>query len=137
MQNIEPMTHEIVRSDTKALVLPGGTKKLVLLSANLHAAASQEKMTVELFDCFKMQHILGPADTSMLLITVIGPCDPKRFSMRWRRLTEVDPVVSAYMSRMEKADLATASTSKASHNPKFCSLLAVHEKEISLSQPAE
>ena len=117
------MTFEIVQTDTKTMASPGKNKNIILLAANLQATAAQEEMILGLFERFKLQRMMSPPDTSMLLITVIGPCDAGSFVARWRQLVAADPIATVFMSRMEKADFATAPTPKDS-TPQFCSLLA-------------
>eukprot|EP01012_Entosiphon_sulcatum_P067754 TRINITY_DN9755_c0_g5_i1.p1 TRINITY_DN9755_c0_g5~~TRINITY_DN9755_c0_g5_i1.p1 ORF type:complete len:124 (+),score=12.37 TRINITY_DN9755_c0_g5_i1:148-519(+) len=93
---------EIVQSATGTAT---GGKPAVLLSAALHSASGQEAMVSQLLEQFKIQRMLSPAETDLLLITIVGPCDAPSFVARWRALVEADQVAGVFMQRMTKADL--------------------------------
>jgi hypothetical protein len=99
---------EIVQSATGTAGTPTGDKPVVLLSAALHAASGQEAMVFALLEQFKIQRMLSPVETDMLLITIAGPCDASRFVVRWQALVSNDKVAPFFMQRMIKADLGCA-----------------------------
>jgi hypothetical protein len=93
---------EIVQSATGTAA---GDKPAVLLSAALHSPSGQEAMVSALVEQFKIQRMISPAETDLLLITVAGPCDAPRFIERWRALVTSDQIAEVFMQRMAKADL--------------------------------
>jgi len=119
------MQYEIVQSETKTIETiddSGVSKNVLFLAANLYEAEAQTEMTSGLFERFKIQRMMSSPDTSMLVITVIGPCDADSFVTSWRELVFADPIATFFMSQMEKADFAMALTQKADA-PQFRSLL--------------
>jgi hypothetical protein len=87
-----------------------GDKPAVLLSAVLQSESGQEALVTALFEQFKIQRMLSPVDTDLMLITVVGPCDAPRFAESWRALVANDKVASVFMQRMVKADIGCTET---------------------------
>jgi hypothetical protein len=114
--------HEIVQCETKSLSAPDGPKHVLLLAANLHALSSQETLVRDLIERFKMQRMISPPDTSVLLVTVIGACDSARFLRTWKSIIANDQIAAVWMSKMEKADFEIAPAS-GNITPQFQSLL--------------
>jgi hypothetical protein len=98
---------EILQSSTG---VAAGGKPAVLLSAALHSASGLDDMTAALLAQFKNQRMVSPAETDLLLITVVGPCDATRFVKRWRMLVAHDQIAAVFMQRMTKADVGCSDT---------------------------
>ncbi len=115
--------HEIVQCDTKALDTPAGPKFVILLAANLHKPEALDSLIEALVERFKLQRMISPPDTSMLLVTIIGPCAAPEAVSRWRGRVAGDQIATVWMDRMEKADLATG-PAQGVVIPEYHSLLA-------------
>jgi hypothetical protein len=115
--------YQIVQSDTKAKDLPDGPKPAIVLAANVRVAGAEYEVAKALIEQLKIQRMLSPPDTAMLLITIIGPCAITDFLAHWRSLVSADQIATLWMSRMEKADVGFASASGATKS-EFYSLLA-------------
>jgi hypothetical protein len=113
---------QIVQCQTKTVVSQGCVKPVIYLGADLHDASAQEELVNALLERFLLQRMISPPDTSLLLITIIGPCDGKAFADRWRQLVVAHQGASVFMSQMEKADLSVA-TASGPVSPSFESLL--------------
>lgn len=104
---------KIVQCDTALTDAPEGRKAVILLAADLKDASAQEAMVQAMIEKFLLQRMISPPDTSLLLVTIVGPCDRATFAKRWRELAAANQAVSVFMARMEKADVGVAATSGA------------------------
>lgn len=102
---------EIVQCETKATDSPTGRKAVILLAANIQEAAAQEDLVRAMIQKFLLQRMISPPDTSLLLVTIVGPCDRRVFAARWRELAAADKAISVFMARMEKADVGVTPAS--------------------------
>ncbi|EDY19230.1 hypothetical protein CfE428DRAFT_3407 [Chthoniobacter flavus Ellin428] len=97
---------EIVQCETKALETPAGPKFAIFLAANLHQPAALDALVEALVERFKLHRMISPPETSMLLLTIIGPCDAPAVLSRWQARVSGDQIARLWMDQMEKADLA-------------------------------
>lgn len=114
--------HEIVQCETKAMETPAGPKFAIFLAANLHQPKALDDLVAALVERFKLQRMISPPETSMLLLTIIGPCDAAAVLSRWKARVAGDQIARVWMDRMEKADLAV-SRAKDAITPQYYSLL--------------
>ena len=54
---------------------------------------------------FTIVRMTAPPDTSLLLITIVGPTPASSFAELWRASVRDDQVAAAFMARMETADV--------------------------------
>ncbi len=118
-----PPPHEIVQCETKAFDSPTGPQFVILLAANLHDPNSLDSLVEALIERFKVHRMISPPETSMLLVTVLGPCKAMDIVSRWRERVSNDQIAGVWMDRMEKADLAVGPARGNVGAPKFYSLL--------------
>ena len=117
-----PPTHKIVQCETKLLDSADGPKHCMMIAADLHVPAALDVLVGELVERFKLHRMISSPDTSLLLVTIIGPCEPADFVSRWQEKVESDQIATVWMKRMEKADLGVA-PAKGAVIPVFYSLL--------------
>lgn len=117
-----PLAYEIVQCETKVLESPTGPKFVILLAANLRHIDALDVLLEALVEHFKVHRMISPPDTSMLLITIIGPGQATEITSRWRARVAGDQIASFWMGQMEKADLGV-SPATGSIPPAYHSLL--------------
>jgi hypothetical protein len=118
-----PPTHKIVRCDTQLVNSEDGPKSVIILGADLYEASALEKLMSELVERFKVHRMISPPDTSLMVITIIGPCEVLDVAARWRKLAAADEVTAFWMSRMEKADIGVGSATAAPISAVYHSIL--------------
>ena len=84
---------------------PTGPTHAMMIAVNIDDAATAEAFIATVAEKFKVARMIAPPQTSMMLISLIGPLTADRFSACWREIAEKDPVVKTFMSLMVKADV--------------------------------
>jgi len=77
----------------------------MMIALNVDDPAGAERFVSEIGEQFKLQRTLAPPDTSMLMVSIIGPLSAGRFAEYWRALTQRDDVIRAYMTLMTVAEV--------------------------------
>ena len=95
----------------------------ILANFNFDAPLTSE-MVGEAIEVFNYQRTLSPADTSMLLITIVGSVTAQEFAQEWRKVGATDEVLQAYLSQMQSADVVSAPDGRTAE-PETASLLVV------------
>lgn len=83
---------------------PNGPTHAMMMALNVNDPATADGFVAEVVEQFKLNRMVAPPDTSLLLITLIGDLPAERFAARWHRLVEQDEIARAFMSRMVMAD---------------------------------
>jgi hypothetical protein len=107
-----PLTHKIVQCETRLLTSEQGPKAGIFIAADLYNASAIDALIHDLVERFKIQRMISPPETSLLLITVIGECDPRDFATRWRKRAAEDKIAAVWMARMDKADVGVGPSSR-------------------------
>jgi hypothetical protein len=106
-----PLTHRIVKCETRLLTAADGPKSGIFIAADLYSPSALDALIHDLVERFKVHRMISPPETSLLLITVIGDCDPSDVAARWRRRAAEDKIAAVWMARMEKADVGVGPSS--------------------------
>ena len=83
-------THKIVRCETRQVDSKDGPKFVIMIGADLYLTSALEALIHDLVERFKVHRMVSPPETSLLVITIIGPCNV---------------IAAVWMARMEKADI--------------------------------
>jgi hypothetical protein len=84
---------------------PNGPTSALMLALNIADLATAPAFVSEVAEHFKVQRMLAPPETSMLLITLMGDFTASQFAARWLDLETQDPVIKALMSLLTVADV--------------------------------
>ncbi len=84
---------------------PKGPTTAMMLSVDINDPLTAQAFVSEVAEHFKVQRMIAPPDTSMLLITVLGDYTAAQFAARWRTLEGWDPTLHAFMALMIVADV--------------------------------
>jgi hypothetical protein len=95
----------IAQVKTVAVNGPKGPANAMMMAVNIDDPHSAEEFVGDVFKQFKLNRMMAPPDTSMLLITIIGGMTAQRFAARWQELAQGDEAVRAFMSLMTVADV--------------------------------
>lgn len=106
-----PATHKIVRCETKLLTSKDGPKSAIFIAADLYNAAALDALVNDLVAEFKVHRMMSPPETSVMLVTIVGPCEASDFSTRWRKRVAEDQAAAFWMGRMEKAEVGVSPSS--------------------------
>jgi len=122
-------SYEIVGCETRELQSDEGIKHAVFLAANLNFASALDNLIDDLVERFKLQRAISPTDTSVFLITIVGPCDRLTVAQRWRARVARDQVAAFWMSQMEKADVGV-SLDKGASRSEFYSFMGLMPRRL-------
>jgi hypothetical protein len=105
------MLNTIAQVKTVQVNGPNGPANAIMTAVNIDDAPSAESFVATVAEQFKLHRMTAPPETSMLLITLIGPLTADRFASKWREIEKADEVVGAFMSLMVMADVIQGSKS--------------------------
>jgi hypothetical protein len=77
----------------------------MMMAVNINDRVSAEQFVSDVVEQFKLNRMMAPPDTSMLLITLIGGMSAEQFAAKWKELAERDDVVRGFMSLLSVADV--------------------------------
>jgi hypothetical protein len=100
-----PPTHKILRCETKWLDSKDGPKSAIFMAADLYSVSALDALISDLLERFKVHRMVSHPDTSVLLVTIIGPCEGSDVAARWRKRAAEDEIAGFWMARMERADV--------------------------------
>lgn len=83
----------------------GGPAFALMIAVDFHDLSLAASFCKEIAERFKVQRTLSPPQTTAMLITLIGEMTAAGFADHWTRLTAADPIMSYYMSQMNRADV--------------------------------
>ena len=84
---------------------PDGPAVAMMIAVNIGDAAAAVDFVAEVAEQFKLHRMLAPPQTSLLLVTVIGGLTAPAFAKRWSEIEAADPILRAFMARMDIADV--------------------------------
>lgn len=82
-----------------------GPAYTILMVLDIYDHASAREFVYQILEKFKMQWMIGPPQTTHLLVTLIGEVSAAQFVQYWHEKTGVDPVLKTIMSLMKVADV--------------------------------
>ncbi len=97
--------NSIKQIQTVALQGPKGPANAMMIAIDIGDANAAEGFIQQVVEQFKVNRMLAPPDTSMLLITSVGDVSADRFARQWNEITQQDDVVRAFMAQMTVADV--------------------------------
>jgi len=92
--------NQIATSDTKEVNGPTGPAHAIMISVDMDTPEKTAEFTIEIAERFKVQRMVSPPDTSLLLITVIGQLDGAAFKAAWTQALSSDQVLAFFISQM-------------------------------------
>lgn len=90
---------------------PHGPTVAMMIAVDIDAPASALAFVSTIAEQFKVQRMLAPPETSMLLVTLIGDLSAAAFAARWKAIQHADAVLNAFMSTMVIADVVQGTPS--------------------------
>jgi hypothetical protein len=96
--------NSIAQIKTVAANGPQGPTTAMMIALNVDDAASAEAFVGDVGQQFKVHRTVAPPNTSMLLISIVGPLSAAAFAKHWAALVQRDDIVRAYMKLMVVAD---------------------------------
>jgi hypothetical protein len=82
-----------------------GPTVAMMIALDVGDAATVEAFVTDVAERFKLDRMLAPPQTSMLLFTIIGSMSAEAFSARWKEIVKADPVIHAFMGLMNVAEV--------------------------------
>ena len=84
---------------------PNGPAHAMMISLNVDNPSAARAFVGEVIERFKMQRMIAPPDTSLMLITIIGDLTAVEFAAHWRAIGAQDPIIGVFMAQMAVADV--------------------------------
>lgn len=84
---------------------PEGPAVAMMIALDVGDAASAEAFVTVVAERFKLDRMLAPPQTSMLLFTMIGGMSAQSFAARWKEVEKADSVIRAFMGMMNVAEV--------------------------------
>jgi hypothetical protein len=85
-----------------------GPAVAMMIALDIGDSATAEAFVTVVAERFKLDRMLAPPQTSMLLFTIIGAMSAESFAARWKEVTGTDPVIGAFLGMMNVADVIQA-----------------------------
>lgn len=82
-----------------------GPAVAMMIALDVGDAATAEAFVSVVAERFKLDRMLAPPQTSMVLFTIIGSMSAQAFAARWKEVQKADPVIQAFMGLMKVADV--------------------------------
>lgn len=95
---------------TIALASRGRGTHGIMVAVDMTARDDIPSLVPELVETIKLQRMLSPVDTSVLLITVEGPFDAEVFRESWNRSMSSDAALASLMKGMAVASFVHGRT---------------------------
>ena len=77
----------------------------IMIALHINDLQGIDTFIAEVAQTFLAHRMISPAETNVLLITIIGGLTAERFARRWRELVEQDALLEFVMSQMKIADV--------------------------------
>ena len=98
------MANEIVKMQTVPLKLPSGPAHAIMIAVNVERPEESASFASHVIERFKVQRLCSPPDTSVLVVSVIGPVDFTAFTEAWIVAAGTDKGLREFLSRMQTAE---------------------------------
>ena len=98
------MANEIVRMQTTELDSPLGPTHGVMIAVNIDTPRESGSFATHVIGQFKLHRMCSPPDTSVLVISIMGPVDLMAFHQAWAAATRDDEVLRLFLSSMQVAN---------------------------------
>jgi hypothetical protein len=98
------MANEIASLETVELEGEDGPVVAIMVALNMTESDEAPAFVRHVAEKVLQQRMISPPETSMLLVTLIGPKDSAAFEQEWRKAVAVDPALAHFLSQMVAAD---------------------------------
>jgi len=90
---------------------PNGSTSAMMIAVDIDDPAAADSFVTEVAEQFKLHRMTAPPETSMMLITILGGLTASQFATLWEAIEASDPVLRAFMSLMNVADVIQGTAS--------------------------
>ena len=97
------MANEIAKLATVELESEQGPVYGVSIALNVDTPRETRTFALHVIEQFKVQRMCSPPDTSVLIVSVIGPVDLQLFRETWIEQAASDQALAFFLSRMRDA----------------------------------
>lgn len=101
--------NELKQIKTIQLQTSDGPAYAILLALDVNDVTTTREFVNQVLEKFKMQWMIGPPQTTHLLVTLIGDLSAIQFVEIWQEKMVADPVLKTIMSLMKVADVRRGS----------------------------
>jgi hypothetical protein len=101
--------NEVKQLKTVQLPTHDGPAYAILLALDIYDPATAPTFLAQALEQFKMQWMIGPPQTTHLLITLVGDLPVAQFIHYWQGHQATDPVLKTIMGLMQVADIRRGS----------------------------
>jgi hypothetical protein len=84
---------------------PDGPSVAMMISLDVGNPGTAQDFVADVADRFKLERMMAPPDTSVMLVTIIGDLSASEFSDHWLALQRSDPMLETFMHKMDLADV--------------------------------
>lgn len=98
-------TNSIEQVKTVEVDGPNGPAVAMMIALDVNDVAAVDEFVQSVAERFKLERMLAPPSTFLVLFTIIGDLSADDFASRWHAIQQSDPVIHAFMSLMEMADV--------------------------------
>jgi hypothetical protein len=95
----------ILQVKTMDVTGPEGPTVAMMIAADIGDPASAASFVTTVAERFKLERMLAPPETSMLLVTLIGDLSADAFADRWSEIQAEDVALAAFMGMLQRADV--------------------------------
>lgn len=99
------MENTVKSLQTVEIETNNGLKHAIMIAIDVVDLVRIDVFVQHVIHQFQLQRMTSPPDTSMMLITVIGNITAEEFKKYWVQYIKSDPIMTVFMSQMEKADV--------------------------------
>jgi hypothetical protein len=101
----------IVQIKTLNVNAPDGPTVAMMIAVDIGDPKTAESFVASVAERFKVERMLAPPETSMLLVTLVGELSANTFAARFRDIQAEDPALAALLAMMRVADVMQAGPS--------------------------
>ncbi len=97
--------NEVVQVKTVAVGGPNGPAHAMMMAVNITDIAADDDFVSTVMEQFRLNRMLAPPDTTLLMISIIGSMTASGFAERWKQLLQTDDISRVFLSTMIVADV--------------------------------
>lgn len=99
------MKNEIKSLKTVGVNTPNGLTHAIMIGVDIFDKTKIDEFMPAVIEKFKLQRMISPEDTSLMLITIIGDSTAEEFKKCWKMHIKNDLPAKTFMSKMTTADI--------------------------------
>jgi hypothetical protein len=97
--------NEVVQVKNVAVDGPQGPAIAMMMAVSISSMETSVEFVSTVLEQFRLQRMLAPPNTSMMLISLVGPMTAESFAYRWKELLQTDDIARVFMSQMTLAEV--------------------------------